>query len=217
MRPTDHLQALVREDWPAATRHSFTDALAAGTLEPEKMAGYLVQDYMFLEGFVRLLASAVAHAPSLEDALPGARFLGLVTGPENTYFRRAMEALGAAPGDAPPAAPTRGFRSLMQEAVASGRYEQMLAVLTVAEWSYLDWAAPHAPPSPDLPFYFSEWIDLHSGAGFEGVVAWLRGQLDAAWAGLDAGERGAVEDMFARATRLERAFFDAAWAGFPRP
>ena len=217
MRPTDQLQNLVSDDWQAATRHPFTDALAAGTLEPEKMAGYLVQDYMFLESFVRLLASAVAHAPSLQDALPGAQFLGLVTGSENTYFRRAMDALGAAPDDVAPATPTAAFRGLMHEAAASGRYEQMVAVLTVAEWSYLDWATPHAPPRPELPFYFSEWIELHSGDGFEGVVAWLRGQLDTVWEGLDMDERRAVEATFARATRLERDFFDAAWAGFPRP
>ena len=31
MRPTDHLQSLCAEDWQAATRHAFTDQLAART------------------------------------------------------------------------------------------------------------------------------------------------------------------------------------------
>jgi len=32
----------------------------------------------------------------------------------------------------------------MRRAAGSDSYAQMLAVLVVAEWSYLDWAAPHA-------------------------------------------------------------------------
>jgi thiaminase/transcriptional activator TenA len=54
MSATQHLQSLVEEDWHAATHHAFTNALAHGTLSRAKMAGYLQQDYQFIEGFVRL-------------------------------------------------------------------------------------------------------------------------------------------------------------------
>src|SRR6056297_2503051 len=216
MRPTDHLKDLSADDWNAATRHPFTTALADGTLPKPTMLRYLEQDHLFLAGFVRLLASAIAHAPSLADAIPAAQFLGLITGPENTYFLRAIDALGGDP-DTPeaPAPVTAEFQALMAQAAASGRFEQMLAVLVVAEWSYLDWAAPHADRADDLPFWFGEWITLHSGDGFESVVAYLRGQLDAVWPGLSPEEQQAVEATFTDATRLERAFFDAALAGYP--
>jgi len=214
MRPTEHLQSLAAADWQAATRHAFCDELAAGTLPPAKMAWYLAQDYMFVDGFVRLLASAIAHAPSLADAVPAARFLGMIAGPENTYFLRAFQALGVTEADlqSPPAPATAAFQRLMAEAAASGRYERMLAVLVVAEWSYLSWAAPHHPPRPDLPFWFAEWIELHAGEGFAAVVAYLRDQFDSAWEGLDAAARQEVETTFTTAVSLERAFFDAAYA-----
>lgn len=218
MRPTDHLKSLVAEDWQAATRHAFTDQLAAGTLPEDRMLAYLQQDYLFIEGFVRLLASAIAHAPSLPDAIPAAQFLGLISGPENTYFLRAIEALGGT--TEPPAAPhpvTAEFQALMREAARSGRYAQMIAVLSVAEWSYLDWASPHADKAGDLPFWFGEWITLHSGSGFEGVVAYLRGQLDQVWPTLSPEDQGAATAAFVTATRLERAFFDAALAGYAGP
>lgn len=214
MRPTEHLRALASEDWRAVAEHAFCQEIAAGTLPGEKMAWYLVEDYRFVDGFVRLLAASIVHAPSLDDSIPTAQFLGLVTDTENTYFQRSFEALGVTAADRarPPAPPTRGFQEIMARAAASGSYARMLAVLVVAEWSYLSWAAPHWPRSPDLPFWLGEWIDLHAGAGFEGVVAHLRGQLDAAWEGLDAGERAAVEALFVEAVALERAFFDAAYA-----
>lgn len=214
MTPTDSLRATVADDWTAATQHAFTDALAAGNLDHGRMAGYLQQDYLFIESFVRLLASAVAHAPSLADAVPAAQFLGLITGPENTYFLRSFEALGVQP-HAEPAPETTAFLNLMDKARASGRYEQMLAVLVVAEWTYLEWATPHADRADDLPFWFGEWITLHTGEGFAGVVAYLRGQLDLVWPGLTEQQQAKTKMLFQQAVACERAFFDASWNGFP--
>lgn len=214
MRPSDALKSAAAEDWQAATTHAFTKALATGSLPAERMAGYLQQDYLFLEGFARLLASAVAHAPSLADAVPAAQFLALITGPENTYFLRSFKALGVPP-EAPASPEARAFQEIMEEARASGRYECMLAVLLVAEWSYLDWASPHETRAAELPFWLGEWITLHSGSGFAEVVAYLRDQLDRVWPGLSPEEQARARALFLRAVRLERAFFDAAWAGFP--
>lgn len=216
MTATDDLRASVQSDWNAATRHSFTDALVDGTLDPALMAGYLQQDYHFVDGFVRLLASAIAHAPTLADSVPAAQFLGLVTGPENTYFLRSFDALNVSP-DAPVAPETCAFQDLMTRARQSGRYEIMLAVLVVAEWIYLDWADPYADRVPDLPFWLGEWITLHAGPDFAGVVAYLRGQLDGVWGRLDAAARAEVTATFQETVRLERAFFDAAWGGFEAP
>jgi thiaminase/transcriptional activator TenA len=213
MSATKNLQSLAADDWKVATHHAFTDALSDGTLSQEKMAGYLQQDYLFVEGFVRLLASAVAHAPTLADAVPAAQFLGLICGPENTYFLRSLKALKVT-STAKPAPETRAFQKLMDQARCSGRYEIMLSVLVVAEWTYLDWATPFEDRAEDLPFWFGEWITLHSGEGFAQVVAYLRGQLDTVWETLDDTARAEVSTTFTQAVRLERAFFDASWAGF---
>lgn len=213
MRATEYLRIQAEADWDAATNHAFTNALVEGSLDPEKMAGYLQQDYQFIDGFVRLLASTVAHAPTLADGVPGTQFLGLICGSENTYFLRSMEALDI-PTIATPAPETKAFQDLMHNARLSGRYELMLAVLVVAEWVYLEWASPFENRAENLPFWFGEWITLHSGVGFEGVVAYLRGQLDSVWEGLDQSARDEVQGMFLQAVEFERAFFDAAWSGF---
>lgn len=213
MSATQYLQSLVAQDWHAATHHAFTNALADGTLSREKMAGYLQQDYQFIDGFVRLLASAVAHAPTLQDAVPGAQFLGVICGPENTYFLRSSQALEISLS-APAAPETIAFQQLMDQARRSGRYEIMLSVLVVAEWIYLDWATPFEGCADDLPFWLGEWISLHSGDGFAQVVAYLRDQLDIVWEALDDDARENVTATFTEAVRLERAFFDASWAGF---
>lgn len=213
-RATEILRAENLENWQAATTHAFTNALVDGTLDQTRMAGYLQQDYQFIESFVRLLAAAVAHGPSLADVVPGAQFLGLICGPENTYFLRSFEALNV-PETATELAPeTEDFIELMDAARESGRYENMLAVLVVAEWVYLEWASPFEDRAEALPFWFGEWITLHAGEGFAAVVAYLREQLDTAWTQLGDKERAEVSRFFSRAVALERAFFDAAWIGF---
>ncbi len=214
MSASETLRQACLEDWQAATQHAFTAQLADGSLPKEKMAWYLIQDYSFLENFVRLLASAVAKAPSLADAVPMAQFLGVVTGPENTYFQRSFEALGISV-EARLATPlgdtTLAFNQVMAKAADSGCYAEIMAVLTVAEWSYLTWATPFNPPAKTLPFYFAEWISLHAGPDFEAVVAHIRQQFDAAWLDLDEGERERVASAFKAAVTLERRFFEDAF------
>jgi len=192
-------------NWKAATEHDFCRDLANGSLPSAVMANY----------FVRLAASAIAHAPSLADSAPLSQFLALITSTENTYFLRSFEALGVSDSQWQSAelwSETKDFQQLMKEAATSGSYVSMIAVLVVAEWSYLSWATPYHPPSDDLPFYYSEWIELHAGEGFEAVVSYLRTQLDSAWRDANKMEQDKAATLFAEAVRLERAFFDHSYA-----
>ena len=107
-----------------------------------------------------------------------------------------------------------GFQQIMRTAAQSGRYEQRLAVLEVAEWSYLASARPHTEKASDLLVGYSGWISLHAGDGFEAVVAYLRRQLDQTWAGLSPKRRAAVETTFCQTVVLEVTFFDAPKRGF---
>lgn len=214
-RPTEKLRDTSLEDWRHATRHAFCAELADGSLPLEKMRKYLAQDYQFIDNFFRLAASAIHHAPSLPDRLPLAQFMGVLAGPENTYFQRSFDALDVAeierrsPELEPP---TRAFQDLMLKASKSGNYGAMVAVLCVAEWSYLEWAPPFDPPNEDLPFYFYEWINLHAGEYFESVVEHLRNQVDAAFDEANEEGRKMIAEYFVEAVRLERAFFDMSYA-----
>jgi len=215
-RFTDWLRAEAGADWDSITHHPFTDMLAEGTLPKEVLVRYLIQDHRFLDSFIVLLASMVAAAPSLLDRIPGAQFLGLITGKENTYFERSFAALGVTEEDrqdTPDAPVTVAFDGLMRRAAKSGALGQMLAVLIVAEWSYGSWGErvlPAAERRPDLPFYYREWVDLHSGPHFAGVIEYLRGLLDKVGPGLtDAGVEETLA-AFLEAVANENAFWGMA-------
>lgn len=211
---TETLRDEVAAEWQRITNDPFTDELAAGTLPNATLATYLIQDHRFLDSFSVLLASMIAAAPSLEDRIPGAKFLACILGEENTYFERSFAALKvsaeqrASTADAPE---TTTFISLMRKAASSAKLHVMLAVLIVAEWSYLTWAE-RVRPAQNLAFYHQEWVDLHRGDYFKSVVSYLRGLLDRlADASLSESELEETREAFRATVQAEQGFWAMVW------
>ncbi|GLW24315.1 aminopyrimidine aminohydrolase [Microbispora amethystogenes] len=193
-------------DWTAVVTHPFAAAISRGTAG---MRRYLEQDFQFVDAFTALLGAAVAAADSFESRVAVGRFLGqTVADTERGYFHRALAAVGGDP--APPVLEpvTIEFRALMDEVRLSQDYPLILAVLCVAEWTYLGWAT--RIPAEGESFVHREWVELHSGPEFEEWVGFLRRELDRLGPGLDESGRARVLDVFRRATALERRFFDMA-------
>lgn len=207
---SERLRAESAEDWAAAKNHRFVDEIFRGAVPSDVMRRYLTQDYQFVDGFVALLGMAIATADRFESRIRFAQFAAMITSDENTYFLRAFDALGVLDAERRTpviTAPTSGFQTLMREAAATGDYASCLAVLTVAEWLYLDWAdRPEAPLPAD--FVHAEWITLHNNDGFRSFVTWLRGELDRVGALAGEASRTSAAAFFRRAVTLERAFFD---------
>lgn len=208
-RFTETLRRASEPTWSQAVDHRFVAELFAGTILDKVMAGYLIQDHRFLDSFLTLLGAAIATADSFEARLRFGRFVGMVSGEENTYFLRAFEALGVTEQErteTPDTEPTKGFQAIMREAAATRSYAAALAVLNVAEWLYLDWAMKAPKPLP-ANFVHAEWITLHDNSDFRDFVAFLRAELDR----VGPAEEAVSKDFFLRAVALERAFFDAAF------
>ncbi|WP_113704273.1 TenA family protein [Nonomuraea lactucae] len=196
-------------EWSAVVGHPFATAITTGEVADDDMRRYLEQDFQFVDSFTALLGAAVACAGSFEARVPYGRFLGQVaTAEEKTYFHRALAALGGRT-DVAPEPVTEDFRRLMDEVRASQDYPLIVAVLCVAEWTYLGWASRAVEPLPES-FVHREWIELHDGVEFRGWVRFLRGELDRLGDNLDERRRQEVLGVFARAVELERGFFDMA-------
>ncbi|WP_336811832.1 TenA family protein [Bosea sp. MMO-172] len=208
-RFTETLKQASEPAWTKAVEHRFVTELLAGSISDEVMASYLVQDHRFLDSFLTLLGAAIATADSFDARLRFGRFVGMVSGEENTYFLRAFDALGVTQAQReaiPDAAPTKGFQAIMREAAETRSYAAALSVLNVAEWLYLDWASRAPRPLPDN-FVHAEWVTLHDNPDFRDFVAFLRSELDR----VGPSEAEVSRDFFLRAVSLELAFFDVAY------
>jgi thiaminase len=138
-RFTETLRAASEPDWSHAVGHRFVEELFAGAVPDVVMARYLIQDHRFLDCFLTLLGAVLASADTFEAKLRFARFIGMVSDEENTYFLRAFEALGVTDDRRaadPDMQPTAGFKAIMREAAETCSYAAALSVLVVAEWLY---------------------------------------------------------------------------------
>ena len=212
---TNRLKRASGTQWDRVVTHKFTTELATGTIDKSVLRKYLVQDHKFLDSFVVLLSSMVAKCRCLKDRIPACQFLAVITGDENTYFERCFEAMGISQEEAssaPNAECTDKFINLMLEVSKSGNLAEMLAVLVVCEWSYLTWGEGVKKQTVREDFTCYEWVDLHSGEGFQSVVDYLRNLLDLEEQYLDEEQKKMVQDRFLQAVDLEEQFFDYAYS-----
>lgn len=211
---TRRLQEECADDWAAATGHRFVDELFAGTLADPVLVTYLVQDYQFFDPFLRLLGEAVATAPTASARLRLGHQLGMLTTEENSYFERTLTTFDVGLDDRlhpQLSCATVDLLDLMYEAIESHSWPQVLAVLLVLEWVYLDWAESPQRTVEATRGEHVEWIDLHRGHEFRDWVRFLRQQLDAAEPSAEESV-DRCRSLFRRTVRAEVGFFDAAYA-----
>jgi thiaminase (transcriptional activator TenA) len=212
---TEELRLAAGDQWDRVVHHKFTKEIASGTMDRAVLKRYLIQDHRFLDSFVILLASIIAHARTLEDRIPGCMFLATITGKENTYFERSFDALGISAMDRaniPDASCTVAFCDLMKHVAYHGTLAEMLAVIVVCEWTYQTWGQNVEQTTVRDDFTMYEWVDLHTGESFEAVVRYLRGLLDKEHEFLNDDNKKKCMDCFLNAVKLEEDFFDNAYS-----
>lgn len=199
--------------WDAAVGHRFVDELFAGTIDDAVLAGYLVQDYQFFDAFLSMLGGCVAHADRLESKLRFAAQLGMLAADEDGYFQQAFTQLGVSEDEWRSPQLSRaaaGFQAEMYDAVEQANYADLLVMLVIAEWLYLDWGEREAP-MPER-YVHSEWIELHRGEAFSSWCQFLVDELNRVWPAAEADGRAAeLTARWERTVALELDFFDVTY------
>ncbi|QIW16705.1 TenA family transcriptional regulator [Pasteurellaceae bacterium RH1A] len=203
--------------WQASVKHRFVDEIFAGSLDNQRLARYLVQDYQFVDHFVALLGAGIASADNFASRKALAQFTASIVGDENDYFIRCFDCFGVSEQDrlSPIRHPTtQTFDNLLKEGAESRQYLSILALLYVAETLYKDWADQ---PERGLPptFQHAEWITLHNNPTFKAFVAWLGQELDRVGELASEEEKALAHAFFKRSVEAELAFFDAVYEDLP--
>jgi len=199
-------------DWDASVNHRFVDQLFAGTVSDEVLARYLVQDYQFFDAFVAMLGACVATTDSKPARLRFAAQLGMLAADEDDYFQQTFAELEVPVSDAISpelSPPTAEFIAAMWEVAQSRDYADLLVVLVIAEWLYLDWGERDLP-LPSAPKHRG-WIDLHRGADFRDWTQFLIDELNRLAPALESDDGARLSARWKRIVAIERDFFDAAY------
>jgi thiaminase/transcriptional activator TenA len=185
-----------------ALAHPFVRALADGTLPRERYAAYVAQDALYLEGFARAYALALAGSP---DRAGVEAFAGLIAGirDELRLHESVTRRWGIDMATVEPAAATLAYTDFLLATAATGGTAATCAAMTPCMRLYAHLGQSlAAAPGADA---YREWVDAYAGPEFETLARTLEGLLDRY-----ADDDAAVAPVYRRAMRLEIMFFDAA-------
>lgn len=206
---SDQLKAEAQPIWRQIFRHPFLQEIRAGTLPPEKFRYYLTQDYLYLEGFARTVATALAKAP---DALTLEELSHRVLTPvERPLHHQLLAAAGVGLDDIHRIgrSPTNtAYVNHMLVTAAQYGLGPTAAALLPCPWTYHELKDEIGPSEHPL---YGQWTAFYV-AGFlqDSVNAW-RGFVDAAAAQAGPQELAVMRAAFLTSSRYEYLFWDMAY------
>lgn len=216
----DSLSARLRDAsepaWSALATHPFIRELAAGELAPERFRFYIEQNLLYLPQYARVMALGAAKARDEGELALFAAALHQVTDvelPENRALRERVVALGAVDrgGALEPAPANLAYTTWLLSVAFSGGPVEILAAVLPCTWSYGAIARRLAPVAAQHPLY-TEWIGFFAGDEYSEVVERMRRDLGERAGAADPDQIGRLAGIFRTGVRLERGFWDMAYA-----
>ena len=206
---SEQLRAEAAPIWDRIFAQPFLREIKDGTLPIEKFHYYLGQDYLYLEGFARTVAMALAKAPDSRTLEKLAR--RVLTPIERPLHHKLVAEAGLTMED---------VRSVERSPTNTAYVNHMLttaslyglgptaAALLPCPWTYH--LLREALGQSEHPLY-GQWTGFYvSGALQESVDAW-RGFLDTAAENATAEELEVMRQAFLTSSRYEYMFWDMAY------
>lgn len=214
-RFSDTLRGQAAAIWERVHAHPFVRGLADGSLPLACFRYYMVQDYVFLIAFCRVLALGAAKSDDLETM---SRFAGLLHETLHTemVLHRAYAArfgITEAELEAAEASPaTHAYTAHLQHVAHAGGLGELAAALLPCQWGYAEIGQEldRTAPTPRHELY-GDWIAAYASPEFGALAGWLRGLVDRLGADAGPAERQRMARAFVSSSRHELAFWDAAW------
>lgn len=208
----DRLKAASAPEWNAYVRHDFVRQMGAGTLPEAAFRTYLVQDYLFLIQFARAWALAAYKSRSIETIRAAQESLAAILGETDLHVRLCAR-WGLARADLEAATEhqaTVAYTRFVLDCGAAGDLLDLHVALAPCIVGYAEIGQALAPGGPDTlgDHPYREWIGEYAGAGYQGVAASARAQLDAlARHAMPESRFPELAALFAQASRLEADFW----------
>lgn len=213
-RFTEHLRRLAEPVWEAQHAHPFVRGIGDGSLDIDKFAFWVRQDYLFLIDYARLLALAVARAPDLDTMR---RFAGLVHSTldvetdlhrlyagEFSISREELEAEAKAPT-------MRAYTDFLLRVATVGDFAELVAALLPCMWGFCEIGQRLAEAERPADERYAKWIDMYASPDFAELADWCRDVVDRVASGLPEDALRRMEDAFLTSSRYELLFWEMAW------
>jgi len=212
-RFTDQLRALAEPIWRAQHDHPFVRAIGEGSIDRDRFAYWVRQDYLFLIDYARLFALATARAPDLNTMTAFARLahetLETEMGLHRTYA--ADFGISAAELESEHKSPaTQAYTDFILRVAALGDYAELVAALLPCMWGFSEIGLALKQRGMPADPRAAKWVEMYGSAEFAELAGWCRDILDRLAEGLPESHRTRLVDAFITSSRHELSFWDAA-------
>ena len=199
----------------AILAHPFVTGVGDGTLDVAKFKHYVMQDYVYLIDYSRVLALASARAPDLATMGWFARLLDETLNVEMDLHRSycAEFGIGSQDLEATVAAPTTiAYTSFLLKVAHQGSFGELVASLLPCQWGYWEIGERLARQGePRSAPRYCQWIRMYAAPEFAQLAQAIRALADRMGEQAGAVEVDAMKEAYLTSLRFEHRFWDMAY------
>lgn len=206
---SEHLREEATPIWRRIFDHPFLREIKDGTLPLETFQYYLAQDYLYLEGFARTVAMALAKAP--DSALLEELSHRVLTPVERPLHHKLVAEAGITMKQIQQAGPSptnAGYVNYILATASRFGLGPTAAALLPCPWTYH--MLREEVGQSEHPLY-GQWTSFYVDGFLEDSVDAWRGFVDRMAEDSGAAELGAMRQAFMTSSRYEYMFWDAAY------
>ena len=199
----------------AILEHPFVAGVGDGTLDVDKFKHYVLQDYVYLIDYSRVLALAAARAQDLDTMGWFARLLDETLNVEMDLHRGYCAEFGITTVELEttvPAPTTVAYTSYLLNVAHQGSFPELVASLVPCQWGYWEIGehlARQGEPE-DAPLY-CQWIQMYTSPEFAELADAIRTLLNRLGDRAGADELEAMGRAYLTSLRFEYLFWEMAY------
>ncbi|MBB3105655.1 thiaminase/transcriptional activator TenA [Psychrobacter luti] len=199
--------------WDDYIQHDFVKQLAAGTLAPDNFRHYLVQDYLYLIHYTRVMALSVYKSDTLAHMRVGQAginaMLDMEIGMYLDFCRQWNIPLDEVE-NAAESAVTIAYSRYILDAAMSGSLAELYAAIAPCLMGYGEIGKRIKDEGFITGNPYQPWIDVFSSDEFQAITAQNEAQINTLLADASPAQANKFQRLFNTAARMEVNFWQQA-------
>ena len=213
MKLTERFFAEAEAYWDKAAVKPFIRKMAAGTLKPERWRFYMLQDYIYIKEYIKIIALTIVQADELEEIAYLEKLIGETLNETCRVHIPNMKEIGITREDirkTEPAAVSLAYVRYMQSEASGGGVLSGLTALLNCSWSYMYIVQQAMKKYHDevCASTYRSWFEAYACNEYMAANQELIDAVDRISAGIDPAEEDRLCGIFLECCKYEDAFWD---------
>ena len=199
--------------WDDYIQHDFVKQLTAGTLAADSFRHYLVQDYLYLIHYTRVMALSVYKSDTLAQMRVGQAGINAMLDMEIAMyldFCRQWNIPLEQVENAPESAVTIAYSRYILDAAMSGSLAELYAAIVPCLMGYGEIGRRIKDEGFIADNPYQSWIDVFSSEEFQVITAQNEAQINTLLADASPAQADKFQRLFNTAARMEVNFWQQA-------